>query len=127
MPVVPNKYRGSKEYYLIYSELITAAKYKGTISYQEIANIMGLPMRGSYMGSQIGHLLGEISEDEFNSGRPMLSAVAVNVHGEPGLGFYSLARDLGRLDKVSDGVDKAFWESELQDVYETWKVIIPEE
>ena len=127
MPVVPDKYRGSKEYYLIYSELISAAKYRGTITYQEIAKVMGLPMRGSYMGSQIGHLLGEISENEVNSGRPMLSAIAVNVQGEPGSGFYSLARALGKLDKDSEGVDKEFWESELQAVYETWRVIIPED
>ena len=28
---------GSKEYYLIYAELITAARYRGTVTYQEIA------------------------------------------------------------------------------------------
>ncbi len=32
-----SKYRGKKEYALIYTELITAAKYRGSVPYQEIA------------------------------------------------------------------------------------------
>jgi hypothetical protein len=34
MSVVKSKYRGSKEYALVYTELITAAKYRGTFTYQ---------------------------------------------------------------------------------------------
>ena len=77
MPAVPDKYRGSKEYLLVYCELIKAARYKGTTTYQAIAEIMGLPLRGSHMGREVGKILGEISEDELNQGRPMLSAIAV--------------------------------------------------
>ena len=73
------------------------------------------------MGSQLGHLLGEISEDEVNNGRPMLSAVAVNTQGIPGPGFYALARDLGKeFDDSREGRLK-FWKSELGIVYEVWK------
>jgi hypothetical protein len=77
MPVVADKYRGSKEYLLVYSELIRAARYRGTTTYQAISEIMGLPLRGSYMGKEVGQMLGEIVEDEFNQGRPMLTAIVV--------------------------------------------------
>ena len=53
MPVVSDKYRGSKEYHLIYCELMNAARYRGVITYQAIAQIMGLPLTGNLMGK--GH------------------------------------------------------------------------
>ena len=126
MPVVSDKYRGMKEYHLIYTELITAAKYRGTITYQEIAQIIGLPLKGSYMGAEIGHLLGEISEDEFNAGRSMLSSIAVNVQGSPGSGFSELARSLGKLSEESKEAENDLWEEECENVYETWKVVLKE-
>jgi hypothetical protein len=117
-----SKYRGKKEYHIIYSELINAARYRGTVTYQEIAMILGLPLKGSYMGSVIGGLLGDISEDEVNEGRPMLSAVAVGVSGIPGKGFYGLAHEHGKeFENTKEGRLK-FWEDEKQTVYETWKI-----
>lgn len=126
MSVVSNKYRGTKEYHLIYSELITASRYRGTITYQEIAQIIGLPLKGNYMGAEIGHLLGEISEDELNAGRPMLSSIAVNVQGSLGAGFFNLARSLGKLAEESKEAENDFWEEESEAVYETWKVVLKE-
>lgn len=126
MSVVSNKYRGTKEYHLIYSELITASRYRGTITYQEIAQIIGLPLKGSYMGAEIGHLLGEISEDELNAGRPMLSSIAVNVQGSLGAGFFNLARSLGKLAEESKEAENDFLEEESEAVYETWKVVLKE-
>jgi len=38
-----DKYRGTKLYHLVFNELITAARYRGTVTYQEIAKMMGLP------------------------------------------------------------------------------------
>ena len=50
------------------------------------------------MDQQVGHLVGEISEDEHNAGRPMLSALVVEKDtGMPSSGFYDLARELGLL------------------------------
>ena len=86
--------------------------------------MMGLPLSGSYMGAMLGIILGEISEDEFEKGRPMLSAIAVDVKGIAGPGFYKLARDLGKL---TDQSDEDFWESEKKAVYDTWKVKLREE
>ncbi len=115
------KYRGTKEFLLVYSELINAARRRQTITYQEVADLMGLPSSGHHMGSETGHLLGEISEDEHGSERPMLSAIAISsVTGMPGPGFFKLARELGRLSDVSPDGERMFWEKEKDTVYSTW-------
>ncbi|MCH8328426.1 MAG: hypothetical protein IID15_07900 [Candidatus Marinimicrobia bacterium] len=113
---------GKKEYHLIFSELIAAAKYRGTVTYQEIAQILGLPLTGNYMGAEIGHLLGEISEDEVRAARPMLSAIVVNTAGKPGPGFFELARQLGKLDTDERKAELRFFEAERKEVYDQWKV-----
>ncbi|MBL7130840.1 MAG: hypothetical protein ISS45_05520 [Candidatus Omnitrophica bacterium] len=122
MAIVKDKFRETKKYYLVYSELITAAKYRGTITYQEIARIIRFPLSGNWMGAQIGQLLGEISEDEVRHNRPMLSAVAVNTTGVPGTGFFWLAQQLKRLNNNSKKGRQKFWEEEKKAVYEAWKV-----
>ena len=119
MPIVENKYRGKTVYYHVHAELVRAAQYRGVTTYQDLALIMALPLSGSHMGKQTGQILGEIVEDEVNAGRPMLSAVAVGVNGKPGPGFFTLARELGKL---SGGADEwAFWEAERDRVYQAWK------
>ena len=120
MSIVKNKYRGTKAYAQVYSELITAARYRGSITYQEIAQLIGLPLQGSHMGREIGQILGEISEDELSNGRPMLSAIAVNVEGLPGPGFFSLAKELEKLTLDED--EQHFWQKERLAVYNAWKV-----
>lgn len=124
MSFVKSKYRGTIEYALVYNKLITAAKYRGTVTYQEIAKMMGLPLSGNYMGAMIGYILGEISDDEVANGRPMLSAIAVDMRGIAGPRFYTLAREMGRL---TDQTESAFWEAEKKAVYDTWKVKLREE
>ncbi|MDQ3743093.1 MAG: hypothetical protein M3444_01800 [Acidobacteriota bacterium] len=115
------KYRGSKSYHLLYCALINAAQNRSTITYKDVAEIMGLPPTGSHMGAETGRMLGVISEDEFNNGRPLLSAVAVSsVSGSPGEGFFGWAKDLGRLKDDSKEGKKRFWEEEKAAVYETW-------
>src|SRR5437764_15237002 len=97
MPIVADKYRGSTKYFHVLAELVRAAQYQGLTTYQDIAFIMGLPLQGSHMGAEVGHILGEISEDEVEAGRPMLSSLAVSIKEKPSEGFYNLARRLGRL------------------------------
>jgi hypothetical protein len=122
MTIVENRYRGSKEYHLIYCELIHAAQHRGLVTYQEIAKIMGLPLSGNHMGKEVGWLIGEISEDEHVNGRPMLSAIVINTQGKPGPGFFGLAVDLGKLaeDDPTD-VEQRFWEKEKAAVYTAWQ------
>ena len=106
------------------AELVRAAQYQGSTTYQDIAVIMGLPVKGAHMGAETGQILGEISEDDVRAGRPLLSAVAVNVQGKAGPGFYSLAKDLGRMRAGED--ESAFWDREIQEVYATWRRPLPE-
>jgi hypothetical protein len=121
MPIVSDKYRGKKEYHLVYNELINAARYRGTVTYQEIASLMGLPLTGNYMQSQVGHILGEISEDETENDHPMLSAIAVSVSGSSSSGFFELAKLLGKLKDDSEEGRQKFWEETKQSVYKTWR------
>ncbi len=127
MTAASGKYLGSKEYLLVYSELIIAARYRGTITYQEVADLMGLPLQGNYMGKEIGLILGEISEDEHKYNRPMLSAVVVNTTGSPGPGFYELAKRFGKLSDDSEEGKRRFWASEKKAVYTTWQKALKSE
>jgi len=116
-----DKYRGSKHYHLVYCALINAARRWTVVTYKDIAEVMGLPTTGSYMGAETGRMLGVISEDEFNHERPLLSAVAVSsVTNAPGEGFFGWAKDLGRLKDESKEGKRRFWEEEKAAVYEVW-------
>jgi hypothetical protein len=118
---MPSAHRGTREYSLIYAELIAAARHRGTVRYQELADLIGLPLRGGYMAGELGEYLGAISEDEVNQGRPMLSAVTVNKDGKPSRGFFGLAKQLGKLASDDPVEQEAFWESEKKAVYKTWQ------
>lgn len=80
---------------------------------------MGLPTSGNHMSRETGEILGAISTDEVAAGRPMLSAVVVDVKGHVGSGFYKLAKSLGRMDQSAD--ELAFLASERQAVYAAWQ------
>jgi len=64
------------------------------------------------------HFLGEISTEEFEAGRPLLTALVVHKSGDmqPGPGFFELAERLG-LD-TSDIVK--FWIEEMKRVFAAW-------
>ena len=115
-----SKWNHTKEYYIAYSILINAAQHQGFTTYQEIAQAIGLPTAGSYMGSQIGEILGAISANEKMRGRPMLSAIAIGTSGKPGGGFIPWAKELGFFIEADD--EKDFWEKECEKVYEEWKI-----
>ena len=119
MPYVNGKYRGTTDYILALGELVRAAQYEGLTTYQDITRLTSLPRKGRVMAREIGLLLGAISEDEAEAGRPMLSAVAVNARGGVGSGFFDLARQMGRLGPDAD--EEEFLEEQRQAVYETWR------
>ena len=73
------------------------------------------------MAREVGRALGEISAGEVRDGRPMLSALVVNVSGLPGRGFCRLARSLGKLDDDSPEGRRRFWEREIAAVYAAWQ------
>ncbi len=109
------------EYHLVYSELIIAARRRGTVTYQELAHVVGLPLVGNHMGVRIGAILGAVSQNEFNQGRPMLSAVAVTSNGIPGGGFFTLARELGLLTADDKDSQQAFWKAQQRQLYTIWQ------
>lgn len=116
-----NDLKDSKEYHLIYAELIYAARHRGTATYQELAELIGIQTFGSYMGREIGKYAGVISMNEVSHGRPMLSVLIVRVDGVPSVGFFDLAKQLGKLDSDDDARQQAFLEAETKAVYDTWK------
>lgn len=120
MEDIKKSYFGSTDYLLVYSELITSARYRGVATYQAIAQLLGLPLYGSHMGREIGQVVGEISENEIKQGRPMLSAICVGVSGLPGPGFYGFARALGRLKSSNREDELKFWKNERDAVYDAW-------
>src|SRR5450756_1778023 len=115
------RYRGSKEYLLVYAELLQAAQYRGVTTYQAVAQIMGLPLSGNLMGREVGEMIGEISREEVQNGRPMLSAIVVGTSGVPGDGFYTWAKELGRLKDDSKQAKEQFWKQECEAVYAAWQ------
>lgn len=117
------KYKGKKEYLLVYAELINAARYRGSLTYPEVAEVMGLPLTGNNMGKEVGQLLGEISQEECEQGRPLLSVLVHGVHGLTGGGFFDLARDLGKLQATTAEAEAQFLERERNAVYATWRRI----
>ena len=123
MCVVERKYKETIEYYKVYSALIYATKDQKKLNYYaDVAKIMGIPETGNYMGAETGHLLGEISENEYNNERPLLSAVVVKSNtGTPGDGFFTLACQLHKLEEnATTEQKKVFWKNELNQIYEKW-------
>jgi len=122
MSAVSDEYRGSKEYLLVYCKLIRAAQDDGTMTYGDIAPILGLRPSGHHMGVGIGKRLDEINRDEHRQGRPMLSAIVVGSEsGIPGDGFFKLARCLGKLQEDTREGELGFWEAEKAAVYAMWQ------
>lgn len=92
------------------------------MTYQELADGVGLPITGNHMAKELGICLGAISEDQDRLNKPMLSAVAVQVDGEPGSGFYTMAHTLKKYSGSDDPAEqRRFWEAELRKVYDLWK------
>src|SRR5579884_3706019 len=81
----------------IKSLLIERAKLRGMIPYSELAEKVR-SMNLEAHDQRLFHLLGEISSEESNAGRGMLSVIVVHKVGDmqPGPGFFDLAKRLGR-------------------------------
>jgi hypothetical protein len=121
MTTVGSKYRGSKQFLLVYAKLITAAQKGQLVYYEDVASLLGINQPGHHMAREVGQVLGEISEDECRMGRPMLSAVAVGSRGFPGEGFFSLATRFGKFKGTTPQEERAFWQSESDLVYREWQ------
>ena len=97
--------------------LIECAKARGKISYSDLASrIESIQVEAHDL--RLFSLLGEVSTDEHEAGRPLLSVLVVHKSGDmqPGPGFFELASSLGR--DVSN-ID-LFWVEEFGRVHDHW-------
>ena len=97
--------------------MIEVARQGRTMSYTRLAQkIMSCQLEPRDV--RLTHMLGEISTEEDEAGRGMLTVVVVHKTGDmkPGPGFFELAESLGR--DVSD-TDRC-WVEESRKVYEVW-------
>lgn len=93
------------------------ARVRGMIPYSEL--VSGIhAIQFDPHDAQLFHLLGEISKEEDEAGRGMMTALVVHKYGdmEPGPGFFELAQELGR--NASD-VTKC-WIEECKVVHAAW-------
>ncbi len=111
-----------KAYARVYSLLVRSAERRQTVTYGDVAALMGLPPSGQHMARETGRMLGAITHRERGCGRPMLTAVVVSAGDKrPGPGFYGLARQVGGLDIAATKDDEQrFWKEELERVFDEW-------
>ncbi len=76
--------------------LVERAKLRGMIPYSDLVKQIRSIQVGAHDPS-LFHLLGEVSREEDEAGRGMLSVVVVHKHGDmqPGPGFFELAKAFG--------------------------------
>lgn len=97
--------------------LVVIAKRKGRIAYSElVAQVSAISLKPH--DPRLFHLLGEISAEEDEAGRGMLTAIVVHKSGDmqPGPGFFELAKSLGK--NTRDPL--VCWVSEFNKVHDYW-------
>ena len=97
--------------------MIDAARRRSVISYSELVGKIASCSLEPHEG-RLAHMLGEISSEEDEEGRGLLTVVVVHKAGDmkPGSGFFTLARSRGR----DIGDRQKIWVEELERVYEIW-------
>lgn len=103
--------------------LIDVAQAQKTITYSELVSNcqLGLDLGLAHDRAEIGRILGDISNEEYEQGRPLLSVVAVLAEtGLPSDGFYRLAEALG-LGTVKRLKQDFFGEREMAKCFDFWR------
>lgn len=97
--------------------LIQNAKQRSMIPYSELVALVR-SVHFTPHDRRLFAILGQLSVDEHDQGRPLLSVLVVHKTGDmqPGEGFFELAESLGRDTK---DVLKS-WIVEVQKVYQHW-------
>lgn len=99
--------------------MVERAKVRGMIPYSDLVNEVSAVSFHAH-DTRLFHLLGEISMEEDEAGRGMLSVVVVHKHGDmqPGPGFFLLGKTLGH--DTNDLLE--FWVAQLHKVHGVWSV-----
>lgn len=97
--------------------LVQRAKLRAMIPYSELVALVP-SVDFTPHDRRLFAILGQVSIEEHQQGRPLLSVLVVHKTGDmqPGEGFFELAESLGRDTK---DVLKA-WIAEVQKVYQHW-------
>lgn len=93
------------------------AKRCDLITYSELASKISAVQMEPH-DPRLAHFLGELSADEHEGGRPLITALVVHKHDlQPGKGFFDLSRSLGYsfLDEIE------FWSEQLDRLRAQWK------
>ncbi len=111
------------EHIRIREVLITYARKKSMVAYTDLLNEakVKLDMSVPYERGILGRLLGEISWNEVQEGRPMLSSVAKlkgkNIQSQ---GFFDLAEDIYNIKLKNSDQRLRFGMEELNRTYDCW-------
>jgi hypothetical protein len=93
------------------------AKRADPITYSDLVSMISAVVMEPH-DARLAHFLGEISSEEHQAGRPLITALVVHKHDlQPGRGFFELARSLGF--SITDEI--AFWSTEIQKLQLQWK------
>lgn len=101
------------------SAMIERAKVRGAIPYSDlVAKIQAVRFQAH--DTRLFHMLGEISVEENEAGRGMLSVVVVHKRGDmqPGPGFFILGQHLGYNTRDL----LKFWSDQLKKVHAVWSI-----
>lgn len=106
----------------LYESLQQAARARCRMTYGMLAPLLGLDLERTADRNRLSRLLGDISRHEHAQQRPLLSVLVFQrVSGLPGVGFFRLARELGRLAGPDTAeARRAFAAEELAEVYDLW-------
>jgi hypothetical protein len=112
----------SKEYLRVYGMLIRTAQQCGFITYNDVADVMGLSGDPKQITRRTGQMLRLIVDREHRSGRPVLASVVVSESShQPLASFYSLASSLKLLPADASKEQRTeFWRQETKRVFEEW-------
>ncbi len=112
----------SKEYLRVYGMLIRTAQQGGFITYNDVAEVMGLSGDPKLITRRTGQMLRLIVDREHRSGRPVLASVVVSeASHQPLASFYSLASSLKLLPADASKEQRTeFWRKETKRVFEEW-------
>lgn len=101
------------------SAMIERAKVRGAITYSDlVARIQAVKFHAH--DTRLFHMLGEISVEENEAERGMLSVIVVHKRGDmqPGQGFFILGAHLGY--KTQDMLQ--FWSDQMKKVHAAWSL-----
>ena len=122
---VPNSanFRKGGDHLRIKDVLIKVAKRKSVINYTDLLKQSGvhLDMSNPHDRGVLGNLLGDISWNEVQEGRPMLSSVALHAGDfKQGGGFFDLAEELYSISLPSADAELNFGMDEMNKTHEFW-------